>query len=61
MIRDWPDAYRTVCMYICREKRKPCEYANYNGYCRITACVKQPEYMSIENIQPEQCMKSREE
>ena len=22
MIRDWPDAYRTVCMYICREKEK---------------------------------------
>lgn len=45
MMYDWPDAYTMVCMYICRENRKPCEYANSNGYCRITACVKQPEYV----------------
>ena len=61
MIRDWLDAYRTVCMYICREKRKPCEYANHNGYCQITACIKQPEYVRIENIPLEQWMKSRDE
>lgn len=60
MLRDWPDAYTMVCMYICREKRKPCEYANSNGYCKVTACVKQPEYVQVENIQPWQWMKSRE-
>lgn len=61
MIRDWSYTHRTVCMYICREKRKPCELANHNGYCQITACIKHSEYMNIENIQPEQWIKSREE
>ena len=46
-------------LYICREKRKPCEYANSNGYCIVTACVKQPEYVRVETVQPWQWMKEK--
>jgi len=60
MIYDWLDAYRMICMHICRENGKPCEYANSNGYCKVTVCVKQPEYVRFETIQPWQWMKSRE-
>lgn len=27
--------------YWCRNKGRQCEFANFNGYCMITACVKE--------------------
>lgn len=45
MMRDWPDAYKTVCGYVCCNIGKPCEFANKYGYCKITGCVKQPDYI----------------
>ena len=29
--------------YWCRIKEKQCEFANPNGYCMITACIKAGE------------------
>ena len=29
--------------YWCRIKEKQCEFANSNGYCMITACIKAGE------------------
>lgn len=45
MIRDWPEAYKTVNYYICRRAGKPCELATKDGYCQITACAKRPDYI----------------
>lgn len=28
--------------YVCARKKTPCEYANVNGYCYISTCVKYP-------------------
>lgn len=61
MMYDWPDVHTMFCMHTCRENNKPCEYANYNGYCQITAYIKQPKYVRIESIPLEQWTKSREE
>jgi len=45
-----------VCCYICRNIGKPCEFATENGYCMVTGCVKQHDY-----IQTWVWMKTKEE